>query len=62
MVSYFYNKRFLHTQYGIGTVGDLFIIGDSAIIVDTDSDITIKLQEFRGTNGLWELLTRKLVK
>jgi len=42
-------------------VGDSFMIGDSAILVDTDSDITIKGQEFRGTKGLWELLTRKNV-
>ena len=37
------------------------MIGDSAILVGTDSDITIKGQEFRGTKGLWVLLTRKNV-
>ena len=37
------------------------MIGDSAVLVDTNSDITIKGQEFRGTKGLWELLTRKKV-
>ena len=37
------------------------MIGVSAILVDTDSDITITKQEFRGTKGLWELLTRKNV-
>ena len=31
------------------------------MLVDTDSDITIKGKEFRGTTGLWELLTRKSV-
>jgi len=61
IVPYFYNKRFLDTQYGIRKVGDSFMIGDSAIRVDTDSDITIKGQEFRGTKGLWEVLTRKNV-
>jgi len=60
-VPYFYNKPFLDTQYGIRKVGDSFMIGDSAILVDTDSDITIKGQEFRGTKGLWDLLTRKNV-
>jgi len=60
-VPYFYNKRFLDKQYGIRKVGDSFMIGDSAILVDTDSDITIKGQEFRGTKGLWKLLTRKNV-
>jgi len=38
------------------------MIGDSAQLVDTDSDITIKGQEFREKKGLWELLTRKNVK
>ena len=61
IVPYFYNKRFLDTQYGIRNVGDSFMIGDSAVLVDNDSDITIKGQEFRGTKGLWELLTRKNV-
>jgi len=59
IVPYFYNKRFLDTQYGIRKVGDSLMIGDYAILVDTDSDITIKGQEFRGTKILWELLTRK---
>ena len=49
IVPYFYNKRFLDTQYGIRKVGDSFMIGDSAILVDTDSDITIKGEESRGT-------------
>jgi len=61
-VPYFYNKRFLDTQYGIRKVGDSFMVGDSAVLVDTDSDITIKGEEFRGTKGLWELLTRKNFK
>ena len=61
IVPYFYNRRFLHTQYGIRKFGDSFIIGDSVVLVDTDSDVTIKRQEFRRTKGLWELLTRKKV-
>ena len=51
IVPYFFNKRFLDTQYCIRKVGDSFMIGDSAILVDTNSDITIKGQEFRGTKG-----------
>ena len=31
------------------------------MLVDTESDITIKGKEFRVTAGLWELLTRKSV-
>ena len=52
IVPYFYNKRFLDTQYGIRNVGDSFMIGDLAILVDTDVDITIKGLEFSETNGL----------
>jgi len=29
------------------------------VLVDQDGDITIKENEFRGSEGLWELLTRK---
>jgi len=35
------------------------MIGDSPVIVDPDGNITIKRTVFRGTEGLWELLTRK---
>ena len=38
------------------------MVGDSATLVDTDSDITIKGQEFRWIKGLWEILMRKNVK
>ena len=39
----------------------MFMIGDSTIVVDTDGDITIKERVFKGSKGLWELLTRKIV-
>jgi len=29
------------------------------VLVDQDGDITIKENKFRGSEGLWELLTRK---
>ena len=36
------------------------MIGDSQMTVaDDDSDITIKGKNLRGTQGLWELLTRR---
>jgi hypothetical protein len=35
------------------------MIGDSAVTVDSRSDITIHNKTFRGTKGLWELLTCK---
>jgi len=31
------------------------------VLVDQDSDITIKENKFRGSEGLWELLTRENV-
>jgi len=37
------------------------MIDDSPIVVDTSCDITIKDRVFKGSKGLWELLTRKNV-
>jgi len=37
------------------------MIGDSLIVVDTDGDITIQERVFKGSKGLWELLTCKKV-
>jgi len=39
----------------------MFMIGDSPIVVDTVGDITIKHRVFKGSKGLWELLTPKKV-
>ena len=39
---YVYKRRFLDTQYGIRKDGDIFKIGDSAVVVYTDGDITVK--------------------
>jgi len=58
---YVYKRRFLDTQYGKRKDGDTFKIGDSPVLVDQDGDITIKENEFRGFEGLWDFLTRKNV-
>jgi hypothetical protein len=60
---YVYGRKYLDTQYGIrkGSEGK-FMIGDSALTVDNVSDIWITGQRFRGTQGLWELLTRKNIR
>ena len=58
---YAYKWRFLDIQFSIDKDGDIFKIGDSRVLVDQDGDITIKGNEFRGPEGLWELLTRKRV-
>ena len=62
LTPYIYKRSFLDTQYGIRKEGDVFMIGDSQLTVDEDSDITIKGKDFRGTQGLWELMTRRNVQ
>ena len=58
---YVYKRRFLDTQYGIRKNGDIFKIGDSALLVDKDGDITIKEKEFRWSKVMWNLLISKRV-
>ena len=58
LMPYVYKRLILDTQYGIRKDGDIFKIGDSAVLLNQDGDITIK-NEFRGSEGLWELLTRR---
>jgi len=41
IVPYLYNRRYLDTQYGLRKDGDSFKIGDSTVLVDPDSNITI---------------------
>ena len=54
-------KPFLDTEYGIRQVGNSFMIGNSKVGVDADSNIRVRNVEFLGTKGLWELLTRNRV-
>jgi hypothetical protein len=56
-----YKRCFLDTTYGIRQTGDAFMIGDSPVDVDVNSNVHIKKQVFPATKGLWELLTRKRV-
>jgi len=53
------SRRFFDTQYGIRKDGGQLMICDSPVFIDTDDNFTIKETVFRGTEGLWELLTRK---
>jgi hypothetical protein len=53
--------KLLDTRYGISKVGDTLMIGDSPMYVDTDGNITIKGTQFKGTERLCALLTRKNV-
>ena len=56
---YVYKGRFLDTQNVVRKDGDIFMVGDSPIVVDIDGNNTIKVRVFKGMNGLLELLTRK---
>jgi hypothetical protein len=58
---YVYKRGFLDTTYGIRQIGDTFMMGDSTVDIDENSNISIKKQEFPATQGLWKLLTRKRV-
>ena len=58
---YIYGRKLLDTRYGIRKDDGAFKIGDCTLTVDNRSDIWIKGKRFRGTLGLWELLTRKNV-
>ena len=57
---YLDSMRFLDGQYGIRGVGSTLMIGDAPITVHTKGDLTIG-SHFKGTRGLWELLTHKNV-
>ena len=52
---------FIDKQYGIRRVDDTLMIGDVPITVHAKGDLSIGGKRFKGTRGLWELLTRKNV-
>jgi hypothetical protein len=51
--------EYLDTQYGIRMVDNVYMIGNSKVTINEASDIYVKDRRFRGTKGLWELLTCK---
>jgi len=57
LMPYVYKRLFIHTKYGIRKDGEMFRIDDSPIVVNTSGDLTIKDRVFKGSKGLWELLT-----
>ena len=58
---YLKESRLLDTEYGIRREGEDFKIGNATVTVDNMSDLTIKGKQFKGTEDLWTLLTRKNV-
>jgi len=62
LAPYLYNKRYLDKLFGIGKSGDgKFRIDYSLIEVDDNSNVIVHTTRYRGTNVLWEFLTRKKV-
>jgi hypothetical protein len=49
------DTRLLDTKYGIRKNGNNFKIGNSTVIVDNMSNLTIKGKQFKGTEDLWIL-------
>ena len=59
---YMKRSRYLDTAFGIRREDDgSFMIGNSPLTVDEESNVIIHGETFKGTAGLWELLTRKNV-
>jgi len=58
---YVHRRGVLDADYGLRKIGNRFCIGNSHVTVDTNSDLYIRDKHFKGTRGLWELLTRKRV-
>jgi hypothetical protein len=56
---YAYNSDSLDRQYGIRKDGDKYRIGNSTDTIDGDRNIYHNVKRFKGTEGLWEILTRK---
>jgi len=61
LAPYVHKSGVLDAEYGLRKVGDRFFIGNSDVTVDTDSGFYIRNRHFKGTRGLWELLTRKKI-
>jgi hypothetical protein len=59
LAPYAYDSDSLDKQYGIRKDGDKYRIGNSIVIRDEDSNIYLKDKQFKGTEGLWDVLTRK---
>jgi hypothetical protein len=61
LTAYLYNRRFLDKDYGIRKEDGMFMLGNSPVSVDAQSNVIVHDKLNRRTTGLWELLTRKKV-
>ena len=56
-IDYYLNlKANVDKYYGIQKKGDHYIMGNSVVDIDSDSNIRVNDQKFEGTPGLWELI------
>ena len=53
------DTKLLDTRYGIRREGEHLKIGNSTVTVDNASNLIVRGKQFKGTEGLWTLLTRK---
>ena len=53
------DTKLLDTRYGIRREGDHFKIGNATVTVDKKSTLIVRGKQFKGTEGLLTLLTRK---
>ena len=56
---YLKDMKLLDTRYGILREGDHFKIGNATVTIDNGSNLIVRGKQFKGTEGLWTLLTRK---
>jgi len=60
--AYVHRKGNLDSDYGMRRDADgTFRIGNAEVVIDQDSNVFVKGKSYRGTRGLFELLTRKKV-
>ena len=54
LTAYLYNRRFLDKDYGIRKEEDgTFMLGNSPVSVDAQSNVIVHDKLYRGTTGLW---------
>ena len=58
---YLKDSKLLDTQCGIRREGDNFKIGNATVTIDNMSNLIVRGMQFKGTEYLWTLLTRKNV-
>ena len=58
---YLKDSKLFDTRYGIRKEGDHVKIGNATVTIDNMSNLIVKGKQFKGTDDLWNLLTRNNV-